>query len=132
MSAPPSRQWVTDVAYDAFKIQDLWKKIGPEDVGLLDYYLGETPAQLKSSDQEKLFSELLADAVAIGGIVLPEPYTPEDFEFEADYLKNDYSYSEGEAHVIVTLKSNPELTGTFEYGEICFGPDFCLEDDEAY
>src|ERR1035437_4932500 len=55
---------------------------GLEKINLHEYYLGEELLQITNDDYAKLLTELFADAVAVGAIVLPRLYKAEDFLFE--------------------------------------------------
>src|ERR1039458_10376774 len=45
-----------------------------------DYYLGSTTKCSKDEAYRRLVTEFFRDAVAVGAITLPSPYTVEDFE----------------------------------------------------
>jgi hypothetical protein len=46
------------------------------------YYFDNIPQQPAASDYEAAITELFADAVAVGAITLPSPYSTESFQFK--------------------------------------------------
>ena len=73
-------------------------------VRLHQYYLGQAPPLLYGSDYRKLLSELLADAVAVGAIVIPSPYTLADFQLAIQPAPYDVPCVRAE----ITLKGKPD------------------------
>ena len=67
---------------------DKWEKFveegGLKNMNLYQYYLNETPFDPTAEEEARVATELLADAVSIGAIVLPTPFTPENFTFHLD------------------------------------------------
>src|ERR1035437_3830589 len=83
-------------------------------VGIYEYYLGARPAEITHVDHERIATELFKDAVAIGSLVLPEGYDPEDFEFVMD---PSYQFP-----ISVGLKGKPETQTSLK-----FNPFYWLE-----
>ena len=52
-------------------------------VNIYKYYLGSIPSKITFEDYDKVLTELFADAVEVGAVVLPEPYKAADFRLEA-------------------------------------------------
>ena len=50
---------------------------------LYDYYLGKNINNRTVNADEKLITELFADAVEVGALILPPPHTTQDFIFTA-------------------------------------------------
>ena len=71
--------------------------------GVLDPYL-----PLANTIQNRVLSELFADAADVGAIRLPDDYAPTDFVFEAELAKERLV-----KHVDVVLGSKPYLKSTF-------------------
>ena|ERR1035437_2933334 len=67
---------VDERAWKTFVAQSL-----PPSTKLFSYYLGKDAATSESIDYQKLVSELFADAVAVGAVLLPAPLTADKFEF---------------------------------------------------
>jgi hypothetical protein len=126
VAAAISQVYFYDKKWERFVVNS-----GAGGVDALTYYLGEAPSQLTSSDQEKFFAELFTDAVDVGAIVLPSPYVAENFVFEADVNKNDYEYTKA-AYMRVFLKSEPSVSGMFQYGEVYFGPSSTLDSSQFF
>ncbi len=69
------------------KWAEFLKKSDLEGTTIIKYYLGSVPKTLVEADYEKMITELFADAVTVGAILLPvqyrhpAPYTVEDFVF---------------------------------------------------
>ena len=73
---------------------------------LTHYYCGENKnfQQLSMDDHQKVTTEIFNDAVAVGAIVLPEPFVAEDFEF-----RGMATQVKGAEEIGVALKAAPEL-----------------------
>lgn len=81
-------------------------------VFLYEYYLGNYPRKATHvlnrkytrAQEEEVVAELFADAASVGAVLLPSPYTPEDFEFKMiqDQIRQNQQVS-------VILKSKPKL-----------------------
>ena len=55
---------------------------GVSDTSIYDYYLKDTPSAVPTdSEHEKVISELFADAVEVGAIVLPAQNETDNFRF---------------------------------------------------
>lgn len=80
------------------------------------YYLGKThDLDLNGGDQneyEQILTNLFADAVEVGAIILPSPYVAEDFEFKVNQNKSD------DLDAIVTLRGNPQHEGEGRISEL--------------
>ena len=73
-------------------------------VPLTQYYCGEdlSFAQITRADHEKMMTEIFKDAVEVGAIVLPEPFTADNFQFcEMDFYKGE--------EIGVALNAHPEI-----------------------
>src|ERR1039458_8567626 len=68
------------VTCDPAKWEEFVQDNGRGSIKLFQYYLGSGTDQPTAEEYEKLFSELLADAVTVGAIAFPDPYKPEDFQ----------------------------------------------------
>src|ERR1035437_71296 len=79
------------------------------EVSLNRYYLGEEVDFPAKADREKLYAELLADAVNVGAIVLPGPYKARDFAFSISVDKDPASIGPRET-AEVFVKGSPGLT----------------------
>jgi hypothetical protein len=76
------------VKYDTIFSEEKWEEFvvgaGLGRLRLDRYYLGKDWGGPTSADCEKLFTNLFADAVLAGAIVLPGSYKPADFTFKAN------------------------------------------------
>src|ERR1035437_2941399 len=93
-------QAVTETVAEKDKImfqQEKWDEFikdgGIWDEKFYDYYLEQPPEQFNDKDYEQLMAELFADAVAVGALPLPEPYTCEDFELVTNEAYDGGLYS---------------------------------------
>ena len=119
------------VYYYDKKWEEFVAKSGILEMDTLAYYLGKTPDELTSAEQGKFFTELFADAVVVGAIVLPAPYVAEDFRFHVDAGKNDYDHV-GHAYARIVLRDDPDVMGKFEYGGLYFGPDSSPDSEDLF
>src|ERR1039458_6255214 len=53
-----------------------------EDVNIHEYYLGHTYPSPTDEGYEKMVTELFADAVEVGAVVIPDELRAEDFTFK--------------------------------------------------
>src|ERR1039458_5978656 len=64
------------------KWRDFVNSSGLRDIKLHEYYLnGKNPYDYTRADEVKLTMEVFADMVAVGAIILSQPYSVDDFEF---------------------------------------------------
>ena len=94
--------------YSPRKWEDFVERGGMEKTRFFKYYLGDSFSirswrDWKVEDWEKAFAGLFADAVTIGAIGLPSPYTADDFQFKME---------EGGGALYISLKNDPEMKGT--------------------
>ena len=83
------------------------KNNGLDDVTLYEYYLGEGASQYSKDDAiAKVLSELLADAIVLGEVALPVPYTAADFEFQ---ISSGAPHGWVNRAAKIVLKSAPKL-----------------------
>jgi hypothetical protein len=68
------------VKLDYEKWDEFIRGTGLRGVGVREYYLGEDVVSASDVEVQKVFTELLADAVSVGAVVLPVPYTVASFE----------------------------------------------------
>src|ERR1035437_7383849 len=92
-----------------------WKEFAEngelERVRILRYYLGQIPQRntkisLEELNElyEKAATELFTDAVAVGAITLPSPYSVDDFEFKIATGETIDKWQ-----INICLRGNPEL-----------------------
>src|ERR1022692_3804000 len=70
-----------DVLFTSTPWEKFIRESGLRFVHLNEYYLGSETEDLTASDYEKLLTELVADAVVVGAMVLPAQYEAKDFLF---------------------------------------------------
>src|ERR1035437_2697628 len=91
-----------------------WKEFvkdsGVGTVKMHNYYLGKNTQAGERVDYEKLLTEMLADAVSAGAILLPEPYVAEDFQYKA-VQQGTRPPNKAE----VSLKKEPQFKGEVSY-----------------
>ena len=63
------------------KWTDFVSSAGLKNVSVAKYYLGKEAKDCLDSEYGLILTGLLADAVAVGAVELPEGYAPEDFVF---------------------------------------------------
>jgi hypothetical protein len=83
---------------------------GLDSITLRQYYLSNASHQITNKDYEVVVSELFADAVTVGAVVLPEPYEVDDFQIEISDAEAHDAY---ELFGTVSLKSKPKLKKRF-------------------
>jgi hypothetical protein len=96
---PAGEETLTDMA----KWDEFTRSIGMEEVNLYEYYLEEKPDRQDDSAREKVVNELFTDAITVGAISLPIPYTPNDFELKVK------RYNQSSSGLHITLKNQPNL-----------------------
>src|ERR1039458_1241714 len=103
------------VNYNAQKWTDFTTTVKIEKTTLDQYYTGGSMDGQSWLDDtiahpgyEKIYNELFADAVTVGAITLPNPYTVQDFHFEL-FNKYDPELKTDITNVKVVLTSNPTI-----------------------
>src|ERR1017187_8560061 len=100
--------WAEEAVLDKSKWSDFVKNSDMVRTKVYPYYLGKSassPPDYCNADHEKVVTELLADFVAVGAMVLPAPYTVEDFELKM--IDGKHSWNQ---YFTVSMKSQPRLT----------------------
>ena len=70
------------LALDPDKWEEFVNESGIEHVSAYKYYLGTLPGKCGAAEHEKVTTELFADAISVGALILPPPYIAADFEFK--------------------------------------------------
>ena len=71
---------VTTASFRTEQWMEFARNSGLQHVKVCKYYLGGVPAKLTHSQREEVISGLFTDAVAVGALTLPVPYSVEDFK----------------------------------------------------
>jgi hypothetical protein len=87
------------------------------------YYLGEEPLQVTHEDYAKILTELFADAVQVGAIVLPEGYNAESFQLAV--IHDEYT---AQMKAELSLKSQPSRKEFIYYFSHYISPRATLSD----
>ena len=89
-------------------------------MSLHQYYLNPVHLQLTDYDFEELSQNLFADAVAVGAIVIPQPYAADDFEFFCEQTNYGRGLNiclqggrETQLFHLSYLRQNGKLTSTY-------------------
>lgn len=90
------------------KWNDFVLKSGLEDVKLHRYYLGKTPRRPSEAEYTQVVEGLFQDAVTVGAITIPHPYTTNDFSFRT-VQKIYRSRTSKKKYLAVHIKRKNEL-----------------------
>ena len=104
---------------------------------LHEYYFGQLPPFTSPRAFMDAVTEVFTDAVAVGAIVLPSPYEPEDFQFEiktyydeVDPDDQGYDGPQGYTSMYIAWKLKPELEADIGSGYYNFSRDATMADKE--
>lgn len=111
-AAPPALGQLT---FDPSKWQEFVQDSALEEYNIRQYYCGtkrpsarHRPYSMHFDDYAKIVSELFADAVVAGAIILPATYTSTDFIFSAEERPGQPDGQVKARQVFVTLEGKPD------------------------
>src|ERR1035437_2389551 len=96
--APRVRGTLKNVAYDNKQWMDFVDGHDLSEVRLYDYYSGGTTVEYSSASHAEVVTQIFADTVSVGALILPGSYQTNDFVFEME------SGTPGESSMRLILK----------------------------
>ena len=108
-ASSPSDVPTRGAVFNRQKWQVFLRESDLEGMSLHKYYLGKKDSHVPDYQLEKVVTELFADAVEVGAIILPSPYKPADFEFK---VKASDGFGLDSSRIDVSLLGKPHIFST--------------------